>query len=61
MALYDIAGYWQPLLAALDSMTSADSSRSTSVRHSIVSDDPEQLVTSLSTWTAPARKWARSS
>lgn len=61
VALYDIAGYWQPLLAALDSMTSAGFLAEHLRASLIVSDDPEQLVTSLSTWTAPAKKWARSS
>lgn len=59
VALYDIGGYWTPLLDALDTMTTSgfigDRLRGTL----IVADDPEMLMTSLATWTPPTAKWAR--
>ena len=55
VALYDIDGYWQPLLRALDDMTShgfiSEFTRSTL----IVRDDPEELLAALRAWTPPAR------
>lgn len=55
VALYDIDGYWQPLLRALDDMTShgfiSEFTRSTL----IVRDDPEELLAALRTWAPRAR------
>ncbi|HEX5334068.1 MAG TPA: TIGR00730 family Rossman fold protein [Cellulomonas sp.] len=59
VALYDIDGYWQPLLRALDTMTErgflSEHFRSTL----IVRDDPDDLLTALTEWTPPAAKWSR--
>lgn len=59
VALYDVAGYWQPLLTALDEMTAAGF-LSTQLRASlVVASEPEQLISELSIWVAPAAKWER--
>lgn len=59
VALYDVDGYWQPLLQALDAMT-GDGFISGATRSTlIVSDNPEELLAALKNWQPPAPKWRK--
>lgn len=57
VALYDIDGYWQPLLLALDAMTEhgflAERYRSAL----IVCDQPDDLLAALAGWNPLPAKW----
>lgn len=59
VALYDVDGYWQPLLDMLDRMVErrflAEEYRSSL----IVADNPAELLAQLSAWQPPSKKWAR--
>ncbi|WP_104086753.1 TIGR00730 family Rossman fold protein [Arthrobacter sp. GMC3] len=59
VALYDVDGYWEPLLGALDQMTAngfiSEGTRSTL----IVEDNPATLLSALNDWTPPAPKWQK--
>lgn len=57
VALYDIDGYWQPLLNALDSMTGNGFISETTRSNLIVRDNPQDLLAALNSWTPPAPKW----
>ncbi|MET0589727.1 MAG: TIGR00730 family Rossman fold protein [Naasia sp.] len=59
VALYDIEGYWQPLVAALDAMTVQGFVAPRLREGLIVADDPSTLLTELEAWTPPAAKWGR--
>ncbi|MGO1198850.1 MAG: TIGR00730 family Rossman fold protein [Dermabacteraceae bacterium] len=61
VALYDIEGYWQPLLSALDAMTSAGFLAEHLRASLIVADEPQQLLTALRAWHPPVGKWSRRS
>ncbi|MFC0674757.1 LOG family protein [Brachybacterium hainanense] len=58
VALYDVEGYWQPLLAAIDSMTSAGFLSERFRDSLVVAEDPQQLIEALRSWQAPTAKWA---
>lgn len=60
VALYDVEGYWQPLLQALDSMTERGFLSQRYRSSLIVVDTPEALLAELSAWTPQAPKWATS-
>ena len=57
VALYNVDGYWNPLLDMVDAMVDRGF---VAPRHRdalIVADSPEDLFEQLSYWEAPARKW----
>lgn len=61
VALYDVDGFWQPLLGMLDQMTS-QGFLSEKFRDSlIVASDPAELFEALESWVPPAAKWSKSS
>lgn len=57
VALYDVAGFWQPLLAAVDSMVSAGFLAPAYRESLVVAEEPAALVSVLESWRAPAAKW----
>lgn len=58
VALYDVDGFWQPLLAMLDRMV-ATGFLSPRFRDSlIVGDDPADLLEQMARWQPQAPKWA---
>lgn len=57
VALYDIAGYWQPLLAALDAMVDAGFSSPAARASLIVATTPEELFAKIARWEPPRPKW----
>ncbi len=59
VALYDIDGYWQPLLTALDVMT--ERGFLTPERRSglIVAQTPAELLNALEQWQPQTPKWSR--
>ena len=59
VALYDIDGYWQPLLAALDAMTGNGFISEATRASLIVSDNPAGLLQALINWTRQAPKWQK--
>lgn len=59
VALYDVDGYWQPLLQALDAMT-ADGFISGATRSTLIlRDTPEALLAALNDWQPRAPKWQK--
>lgn len=58
VALYDIAGYWQPLLRALDAMVDAGFSAPAARDSLIVATDPHELLSKLAEWQPPKPKWS---
>lgn len=59
VALYDVNGFWQPLLIMLDQMTE-QGFLSTQFRDSlIVASDPEALLDALTAWVPPPPKWSK--
>lgn len=54
VALYDINGYWQPMLSALDAMTASGFISEITRSTLIVSDSPDELIAALHGWGQPA-------
>lgn len=59
VVLYNIDGYWQPLLHALDTMTDRGFLSETFRSTLIVCDHPHTLLTALDGWTPPPAKWSK--
>ena len=59
VAFLDVAGYWQPLLAALNGMAGAGFMRQPYLDALVVEADPLTLVESLTSWTPPEQGWMR--
>nr|WP_241898296.1 MULTISPECIES: TIGR00730 family Rossman fold protein [unclassified Leucobacter] len=57
VALVDIDGYWQPMLAALGDMVERGFLAQRYLDSLIVESDPETLLRRLSEWTPPPAKW----
>ncbi|WP_456285523.1 TIGR00730 family Rossman fold protein [Microbacterium sp. JZ70] len=57
VALLDVAGFWRPLLDALDHITAEGFVRSAFRDTLIVADDAGTLLDALETWEPPAPKW----
>ncbi|MBF4514109.1 TIGR00730 family Rossman fold protein [Plantibacter sp. VKM Ac-2885] len=57
IALYDIGGYWQPLLTALDAMTSQGFLAERFRASLIVERTPSSLLQSLDAWVPQPAKW----
>lgn len=57
VALFDIEGYWQPLLRALDAMVDAGFSAPAARNSLIVASDPEELFAKIAAWQPPQPKW----
>lgn len=49
--------FWEPLLAMVDHMVAAGFIRATDRDHLVVSDDPDELIARLRTWTPPVPRW----
>ncbi|WP_235590707.1 TIGR00730 family Rossman fold protein [Leucobacter sp. G161] len=58
VAIFDVNGYWQPLLAALDAMVEAGFSSPAARASLIVATDPAELFTKLAAWQPPRPKWS---
>ena len=56
VALFDIDGYWQPLVAAIDNMVAAGFSAPAARDSLIVATEPEELFSRLSEWQPPVPK-----
>jgi uncharacterized protein (TIGR00730 family) len=57
VALFNVAGFWDPLLAAIASAAQAGFLAVAFLDHLIVADTPGDLVQSCATWQPPDRKW----
>lgn len=57
VALYDVDGFWQPLLRMLEQMTENGFLSSQFLDSLIVASSPEELFGKLETWVPPAAKW----
>lgn len=57
VALYDIDGYWQPLLRAIEEMTRHGFLAERFRAALVVERDPRALLAALNAWTPPAAKW----
>lgn len=57
VALYDIDGYWQPLIATLDAMVDAGFSTPAARASLIVAKTPDELFEKLAAWQPPIPKW----
>lgn len=58
VALYDVDGFWQPLLAVLDRMVATDFLSPRFRDSLIVGDDPADLLEQMARWQPQAPKWA---
>lgn len=59
VALLDVGGFWQPLLAALDAMTAQGFISRTFRSGLIVEEDPAALLEALTGWSPLPSKWPR--
>ena len=58
VALYSPAGFWDPLLAALDDLVTKGFMKPEARAGLIVASTPEQLLDGLASWTPPTPRWA---
>lgn len=59
VALYDVGGFWRPLLAMVDHMVAEGFLAATYRDALVVADTPHDLLAALDAWQAPAAKWGR--
>ncbi|MCX6502421.1 MAG: TIGR00730 family Rossman fold protein [Microbacterium sp.] len=59
VALYDVDGFWQPLLRMLDGMVEAGFLQADFRASLLVVDTPETLLTAFREWEPPTPKFAR--
>ncbi|GAA1355483.1 hypothetical protein GCM10009596_02770 [Arthrobacter rhombi] len=59
VALFNVDGFWDPLLAMIDAMVDRGFLASTYRDALIVSSDVDELLARLSVWTPPERKWKK--
>lgn len=57
VALYDVDGFWQPLLEMLEQMTQRGFIKRDFFECLIVESDPHALLEAMRTWTPPVPKW----
>ncbi|ALC06540.1 LOG family protein [Corynebacterium deserti GIMN1.010] len=57
VALYDVDGFWQPLLEMLEQMTQRGFIKRDFFNTLIVESDAEALLDAMANWTPPAPKW----
>lgn len=57
VALYDVDGFWQPLLAMVDEMVERGFLKARLRDSLVVATTPEELLEAWHTWTPPAPKW----
>ena len=57
VALYNIKGFWNPLLDAIASMAEAGFLDRTFADSLIVADTPGDLIDQITVWQAPADAW----
>ncbi|MFF8819414.1 TIGR00730 family Rossman fold protein [Leucobacter sp. NPDC015123] len=58
VALYDIEGYWQPLIGAIDAMVDAGFSKPEARGALIVATEPAELFAKIGEWQPPRPKWS---
>lgn len=58
VALYDIDGYWAPLIAAIDAMVDAGFSTPAARASLVIASSPEELFAKLASWEPPRPKWS---
>lgn len=58
VALFDVDGYWRPLLAALEGMSAHGFLSSQFLASLVVADTTEGLLAKLAAWTPPRAKWS---
>ena len=59
VAIYDVEGYWQPLLAMIDAMVDSGFTAASARDALVVASDPVELLELLAGWEPPRPKWAR--
>lgn len=57
VALYDVDGFWQPLLEMLEQMTQRGFIKRDFFESLIVESDPHDLLNAMQAWNPPAPKW----
>ena len=57
VALYDVDGFWQPLLEMLEQMTQRGFIKRDFFESLIVESDPHDLLNAMRAWNPPAPKW----
>ena len=58
VALFDVDGYWRPLLTALEGMSAHWFLSPQFLASLVVADTAEDLLAKLSAWTPPRAKWS---
>ncbi len=61
IAVYDVGGFWDPLLAMVDRLVEQGFISADFRRSLIVASDPDDLLAALRTWQPPAPKWGEPS
>lgn len=59
VALYNVEGFWDPLLAMIDQMVDRGFLAATYRDALIVGGDPDELLDRMASWTPPERKWKK--
>ncbi|HIY85400.1 MAG TPA: TIGR00730 family Rossman fold protein [Candidatus Yaniella excrementavium] len=59
VALYNVAGFWDPLISMVEHMTHTGFIRESFQNALIVAQDPHELLTALARWKPPAAKWTK--
>lgn len=59
VALFNVDGFWDPLLAMIETMVERGFLASTYRDALITSGDPDDLLERMASWTAPERKWRK--
>lgn len=59
IALYDVGGFWDPLVEMLDRLVDEGFISETFREALIIASDPQQLLDELRNWKAPMPKWSQ--
>ena len=59
VVLYDVDGFWQPLVAMLEQMVATGFIKQSFIDALIVVSDPDALYAALDAFVAPAPKWGK--
>ena len=59
VAVYDVGGFWSPMLAMLDEMVARGFIRESFRNRLIVASEPDELLGKLRAWRPAAPKWGR--
>ncbi len=59
VALYNTAGFWEPLLTMLQGMVKSGFLGAAQLESLVVADEPQALLSALENWSPPTPRWSR--